>query len=237
MIDLVTKDSVRDFHEKRFAHSKARESILLDVLKERGVVTGGACIRVLDEDETNFGVDVWNTTTGTPLFDLKLQSTLFVPAKVPLPGKPWDYYYLKETQLKKYIAQDADLGVWIFHLFIGETKQTTQDLIDSFWKRRCLDGQTYEELPTKVDCATFGVNHLEKLWKSNKIHIQTIPQDLRYIYSRDQNWDGNLLFIHKALGVQMNLLDAWIKLPVAKQRQVLSVTGRDLQESWTDGWL
>ena len=154
MINLATKDSVRDFHEKRFAHSKAQESILLDVLKERGVVTGGDCIRVLDEESTNFGVHVWNAQTQTPLFDLKLQTTLFVPPKAPLPGKPWDYYYLKESQLKQYIAQDAGLSVWIFHLFIGETKQTTQDLIDGFWKRRCLGEQTYEELPGKLGLGT-----------------------------------------------------------------------------------
>ena len=236
MTALVSEDEIKEFHERRFSHSKTRESILLELLKERGVVTGGDAIEVLDEVSTNFGVDVWNTQTQTPLFDLKLQSTLFVPPKAHLPGRPWDYYYLKESQLKKYIAQDGDLSVWIFHLFTGATKSHTQELIDSFWKMRCLDQQTYEELPTKVDCATFGVKNLQKLWKKDKIHVQTIPQELRYLFSTATNWDGRLLFINKVHGVQMNLIDSWISMPVAKQKQVLSVTGREPLESWMDGW-
>ena len=234
---LVSEDEIKEFHERRFSHSKTRESILLELLKKRGVVTGGKAIEVLDEASTNFGVDVWNTQTQTPLFDLKLQSTLFVPPKAPLPGKPWDYYYLKESQLKKYIAQDAELSVWIFHLFTGATKNTTQELIDSFWKMRCQDQQTYEELPTKVDCATFSVKNLQKLWKKDKIHVQTIPRDLRYLFSTATNWDGRLLFINKVHGVQMNLIDSWISMPLAKQKQVLSPTGTEPQEFWTDGWL
>jgi len=195
------------FFDQRFALIKAQENVCFKLLKLSGVLFGESDAKLFDD----YDLDVRGSDGSKRYFDIKIQKTLFIDQKNPLPNEQ-DYFYLKEKTFKKYalLAEEEDFYVAIFHAFFLNEEAELTNRMKKYGKKHF---KNEIKIKRELSCLLVGVNNLRKNLEScsKKIHLH--PKIKSQYLVRPNADEGIILKINSSkIGAKINLENCWRQL-------------------------